>query len=89
MIFQGFFGMHFLYNFSCYKVACVFFSNEVFKQIFLASCLYFYEVLWRLSRFNTLGPHPLTVTLGRSLYITISRLSGLFITCNKPGIKPY
>ena len=45
--------------------------------------------VWRVPRFNTLGPHPLTVTLGRSFYITISRLSGLFITCNKPGIKPY
>jgi hypothetical protein len=31
-------------------------------------------------RFNTLGPHPLIVTLGRSPYITISRLSGLYIT---------
>ncbi len=48
-----------------------------------------YLQLWRVPRINTLGPHPLTVTLGRSLYITISRLSGLFITCNKPGIKPY
>ena len=46
------------------------------------------ELCW-IPRFNTLGPHPLTVTLGRSFYITISRLSGLFITCNKPGIKPY
>jgi hypothetical protein len=46
-------------------------------------------VLCRLSHFNTLSPHPLMVTLGRTLYITISRLSSLFITCKKPGVKPY
>ena len=37
-------------------------------------------ILCCVPRFNTLGPHPLIVTLGRSPYITISRLSGLYIT---------
>ncbi len=46
----------------------------------IISCLKSAWVLYRVPRFNTLGPHPLTVTLGRSPYVTISRLSGLYIT---------
>ncbi len=38
------------------------------------------KTVCRVPRFNTLSPHPLIETLGRSFYITISRFSGLFIT---------
>ena len=52
------------------------YCNILCKYVNMA---FFYYVCCVL-RFNTLGPHPLTVTLGRSPYITISRLSGLYIT---------
>jgi hypothetical protein len=55
-------------------------SNSQLGQLIKEAYRKYIYFLYRVPRFNTLGPHPLTVTLGRSFYITISRLSGLYIT---------